>query len=62
MLREGPESPPAARLAEPNAVSSLAAANRALGLHIGPATGLTRWEGEHMDYHWAVASLLRRAG
>jgi len=38
---------------------ALARRSRALGLAIGPQTGLTRWRGEAMDYDWAVQSLLR---
>jgi len=43
---------------------ALARRNRELGIAIGPQTGLTRWQGEAMDYDWAVQSLLRyrRAG
>ena len=43
---------------------ALARRSRALGLDLGPQTGLTRWRGEAMDYDWAVESLLRyrRAG
>lgn len=38
----------------------LAERNRAVGLSIGPATGLSLWQGERMDYGWAVETLLRR--
>ena len=34
--------------------------NRELGLAIDPDTGQTCWQGEPMDYDWAVASLMRK--
>jgi hypothetical protein len=34
--------------------------NAERGIEIGPATGMTRWQGEELDYDWAVASLAQR--
>jgi hypothetical protein len=53
--RELPASPPPAA----GHADAIRTSNHALGLSIGPQTGQTRWEGESMDYHWAVQSLLR---
>jgi hypothetical protein len=53
--RELPASPPPAA----GHAEAIRIGNHALGLSIGPQTGQTRWEGESMDYHWAVQSLLR---
>jgi hypothetical protein len=61
---EGHELPasPVPLAADP---ATLPRENRKLGLTIGPETGLTHWQGEAMDYSWAVESLMqqnRRAG
>jgi hypothetical protein len=58
---EIPSCPPATPLAGDPGLA-LAAAHRELGLSIAPTTGLTRWQGERMDYDWAVSGLLRRGG
>ncbi len=59
-----PDGQPLPASPVPPAADALARRSRALGLDLGPQTGLTRWRGEAMDYDWAVESLLRhrRAG
>ncbi len=61
-----PDGQPLPTSPVPPAADALALArrSRALGLDLGPQTGLTRWRGEAIDYGWAVESLLRsrRAG
>jgi hypothetical protein len=52
-----PASPPAVE----GDADEVARRNAERGLEIGPETGMTRWQGEELDYDWAVASLVRRA-
>jgi hypothetical protein len=49
--------------AETSASSAgLVAAYRATGLHIGPDTGRSRWDGSRMDVVLAVEGLVKRDG
>ena len=50
---------PASPVAVEGDRDEVARRNAEFGLVIGPETGLTRWQGEDMDYDWAVTSLVR---